>query len=432
MSIQSVRGVVDILPEGAGIWQFVEQKFRRVCRLYGFQEIRTPAFESTELFTKSIGEATDIVSKEMYTFPDRKGRSLTLRPEGTAPVVRAALEHSLIGGQESLAKLYYIGPMFRYERPQAGRQRQFHQVGVEFFGPAGPLADVETIDLAIAFLKSIGLGSLSLQLSSVGCAVCRPEFRKKLGAYFAKHIQSMCADCQRRLTQNPMRILDCKEESCQKPIASAPSSLDSLCTDCKTHLTAVENGLKTLGIVYELNRRLVRGLDYYTRTTFEITSNVLGAQNAVCGGGRYDNLVAQFGGKPTPAVGFAMGVERLIETLKGLKVHEAAHKNTLKIFLAIQGDAAQTEGLKLLQGLREAGIASETDYQDKSLKSQFKQADRIKASHVVIIGEQEIEKGMAGLKDLSTGQQAEIPLASVAEKLVEIKKMKGCCSQSPC
>ncbi|MBN2058551.1 MAG: histidine--tRNA ligase [Candidatus Saganbacteria bacterium] len=407
------RGTKDILPEEALLWQELEQTCRDIFRLSNYLEIRTPIFESTELFARSIGKTTDIVSKEMYEFKDRKGRSLTLRPEETAPVVRAGLEHSLIR-PDQVTKLYYIGPMFRYERPQAGRQRQFHQAGVEVFGSADPLIDVEVILLNRQLFSALRLKGLSVNINSVGCKKCRPEFRKQLKDHFKYNINKMCADCQNRLEHNPLRILDCKEAKCQKYIELAPASVDTLCDECKGHFGAVIKQLDYHQVKFVVNKRLVRGLDYYTKTSFEIISSNLGAQNAVSGGGRYDDLVAELGGKPTPAVGFAIGLERLIEVMKK-GTRDEGRGTQLDLFIATLGDKARELGFDLLIKARQKGRSADMDYLGKALKTQLKLADKLGAKQVLILGEDELNKGYGILKDMKTSKQTEVRIDSLEE-----------------
>jgi histidyl-tRNA synthetase len=409
------RGTRDILPDETPLWQMIENTCHKVFQLYDYREIRTPIFESTELFSRSIGSTTDIVKKEMYEFKDRKGRSLTLRPEETAPVVRACLENNLIG-VDKITKVYYLGPMFRYERPQAGRQRQFHQAGVEVFGSADPLIDAEVILMNIQLFQAMGLKDFDVNLNSVGCEKCRPDYRKKLHDYFKTHIGKMCTDCRDRFEHNPLRILDCKEAGCQKQIENAPAAIDSLCAACKSHFESVVKMLDYQKAVFKVNKRLVRGLDYYTRTTFEIVSGALGAQNAVSGGGRYDGLVEEMGGKPTPAVGFAIGLERVIEIL-GKNTEHRAQNTGLEIYFATMGEEAKDLGFDLMMKLRQGGIAADMDYSSKSLKAQMKAADRLGAKHVYIIGEEEIKKESAILRAMQTGEQKEVPFSGLKEAL---------------
>jgi histidyl-tRNA synthetase len=420
MKYAAPRGTRDLLPAETALWQLVEAVCRHYFALYNYQEIRTPVFEATELFTRSIGDTTDIVKKEMYTFPDRKGRSLTLRPEATAAVVRAGLENNLIAA-DNLTKLYYLGPMFRYERPQAGRQRQFHQAGVEAFGSSDPLLDAEVIKLCVDLFLALGLKDLEVDINSVGCRNCQPIYKAAIQQYFKQHIRSMCEDCQARLETNPLRILDCKEAPCQKYIEKAPAALDSLDPECKKHFEQVVGWLGSLGVKYRVNDRLVRGLDYYTKTAFEVVSKQLGAQNALCGGGRYDNLVAELGGKPTPAIGFAIGLERVVEVMNKLNLERPAAG--IELFIATLGDEARKVGVKLLAEARSKGISADLDHLGRSLKSQLKAADRLKAAHVYIIGEDELKKGAGLLKNMATADQKEVPFDQL---LAEAEHSCGC------
>ncbi|MDI6731142.1 MAG: histidine--tRNA ligase [Candidatus Margulisbacteria bacterium] len=416
------RGTKDILPADSFVWQKIEAACRKIFALYNYMEIRTPIFESTELFTRSIGKTTDIVGKEMYTFEDRKGRSLTLRPEETAPVVRACLENNLIG-PDLLTKLYYIGPMFRYERPQAGRQRQFHQAGVEVFGSNDPLLDAEVIILNLQLLSEIGLKDLEVDINSVGCTKCRPAYRKKLSEYLKDNIKHMCADCQERFINNPLRVLDCKETKCQKYIENAPASSEVLCEECKTHFEKVVGWLDGLMVRYKVNNRLVRGLDYYTKTTFEIVSSKLGAQNAVSGGGRYDGLVEELGGKPTPAVGFAIGLERVIEIMTNDKYQilpagrQVTNEGRIIIYFATIGEEAKKIGFDMLQKARSRGVSADMDYLGKSLKAQMKVADRAGAQYVYIIGDDEIKKQSAILRNMQTSDQQDMSFDRLFDEL---------------
>jgi histidyl-tRNA synthetase len=400
------RGTKDILPEETPLWQMIEQVCRETFELFNYREIRTPVFESTDLFARGIGASTDIVSKEMYTFADRKGRSLTLRPEATASVVRAGLENNLIA-PGSLLKVYYLGPMFRYERPQAGRQRQFHQAGVEAFGSSDPLIDAETVQLSVKLFENLGLQELAVALNSVGCPNCQPVFREALKKYFQGHLADLCADCRKRFEINPLRILDCKEAHCQKYIEKAPAMIDYLDPECQAHFNRVVGWLDALKVKYKINDRLVRGLDYYTRTVFEVTSKQLGAQNAVCGGGRYDGLVEQFGGQSVPAIGFAVGLERLVEILKQSRV--AGHESSaVGLYIATLGEEARKTGFNLLTQARDLGFCADMDFLNKSLKAQMKAADKMKAEFVYIIGPDEIAKQSAVLKNMKTAEQKEL------------------------
>jgi histidyl-tRNA synthetase len=414
MKYSAPRGTKDILPEEVSLWQQVEAACRQVFEIYNYNEIRTPIFEATDLFFRSIGSTTDIVKKEMYSFPDKKGRSLTLRPEETAPVVRAGIEHNLIV-PDQLTKLYYLGPMFRYERPQAGRQRQFHQAGVEAFGSQDPALDAEIIRMSVKLFEKLGLKDLEVDINSVGCKRCQPKFREALIKYFKENVKHMCDDCKERLNTNPLRILDCKEAPCQKYIEKAPAPIDYLDDECKKHFEAMVACLGDLGVRYRINDRLVRGLDYYTKTAFEVVSKQLGAQNAVCGGGRYDDLVEELGGKPTPAVGFAIGLERVVEIIK--KIPVPSHRTPLKLFIATLGEEAKAIGFKLLAEARDKGISADMDYQGKSLKAQMKSADKMGAGCVYIIGEDELKKKTAFLKDMQTAAQKEVAFDKLAEEM---------------
>lgn len=414
MKYSSQRGTRDILPSEIKTWQFMEEKARTVFSGYNYDEIRTPIFEATELFTRSIGEDTDIVGKEMYTFTDKGERSITLRPEETAPVVRACIENNLFG-QGEMAKLYYIGPMFRYERPQAGRQRQFHQAGVEVFGSADPLLDVEVIELGIRYFMELGLIGLEVDVNSVGCPKCMPAFKASLKGYLKDKQSQLCDNCKKRIDTNPLRILDCKEPKCQKVIEGAPATTDSLCESCKEHFDKLIENLKLFSVKYNLNKRLVRGLDYYTKTTFEIISGKLGAQNAVCGGGRYDGLVEELGGKPTPAVGFAIGLDRLLIVLEQEKI-KTPGTDRLQVFIAPLGDAAKQKGFEILRNLRNMGIKSDMDYQGRSLNSQLKTADRHKAQFTIIIGDDELKNDLVIIRSMDNKTQEKIKFEELLNK----------------
>ena len=415
MEIKAIRGFNDILPEEIGMWQFVERTAREVFEGFGFSEIRIPVLERTELFARGIGEATDIVEKEMYSFLDRSGHSLTLRPEATASMARAYLEHQL-HAFDPVAKLYSIGPMFRYERPQKGRYRQFHQIDAEVFGVGNPMVDAEVILMLLHFLKKVGIGRLELQINSLGCRACRPRYREELKAFLMKRSFQLCEDCQRRLETNPLRIFDCKVETCQETIADAPKVTDFLCEECILHFNKVKEYLEMAGLDYILNPKMVRGLDYYTRTAFEVVSYQLGSQNAVTGGGRYDNLFQEIGGLDIPGIGFAIGMERLIALLskdKKLIPHPS-------LFIAALSGEAQREAYRLANQLHLEGIRAELDYEGKSLKSQMRKADKLKARFVLIIGEEELKKGRPILRNMEDKSQEEIPM----ENLLGILKDK--------
>lgn len=410
--IRGIKGVKDILPDEIRRWQTIEAAARRLSGIYGFQEIRVPIFELTELFARSIGASTDIVEKEMYTFQDRDGKSLTLRPEGTAGVVRAYVEHNL-GASPTAQKFFYLGPMFRHERPQAGRLRQFHQYGVESFGAASPLADVEIIALLWRFLTGLGLPGLTLEINSLGSVDDRPLYIAALVDFLKQREDQLCENCRRRITTNPLRILDCKNPSCKEATEKAPAITDYLSPDSHQHFTDVLTGLTKLRIQYVLNPRLVRGLDYYTLTTFEVTSQHLGAQNAVGAGGRYDGLVEVLGGPKTPAVGFAVGVERISLMLPDSVV---APSSAL-VFVAAFGQQGLGLGVKVLDQLREFGITADMDYRASTLKSQLRQADRLGASFVVIIGDDEASKGSVLVRNMATKEQEEVPMTAITEVL---------------
>ncbi|WIW71784.1 histidine--tRNA ligase [Anaerosinus gibii] len=409
------RGTQDILPSVSGQWQYVEKTIRNVCDLFGYKEIRTPIFEHTELFLRGIGETTDVVSKEMYTFKDRGERSITLRPENTAATVRAYLEHKLYA-DITLNKLFYIGPMFRYDRPQAGRYRQFHQFGVEAIGTANPAIDAEIIILATQFLKSLGLNELKLQLNSVGCPKCRPVYREKLQDFLRDKVKDLCPDCQSRFERNPMRILDCKNEKCTTLSQGAPEMADCLCEDCHDHFDQLKELLRAVDIEFILNPRLVRGLDYYTKTAFEIQYSPLGAQSAVCGGGRYDGLIEECGGSSTPGIGFAIGIERVMLALEkqGLMPNEDASLDALVVPLGLKAQAA---AFKVLYNLRLAGYRADMDFAGRSLKAQMKQANKLGAKYAIIIGEDEVRENSVMLKNMFTSEQTKIQAAEVVKNL---------------
>ena len=414
MEIKAIRGFNDILPDEIGKWHFVEDTVRKVFEGFGFSELRIPILERTELFSRGIGEATDIVEKEMYTFTDKGGNSLTLRPEATASLARAYLEHQMYNF-DPVAKVYFIGPMFRYERPQKGRYRQFYQIDAEVFGVSNPMVDAEVIVMLIQFLKKVGLEKLELQINSLGCRACRPAYREKLKAFFEKKSFQLCADCQRRLLSNPLRIFDCKVETCREAIADAPQVTDSLCQECQKHFDKVKEYLGDSKLAYTLNPAMVRGLDYYTRTAFEVVSYDLGAQNAVAGGGRYDNLSQEIGNLDTPGIGFAIGMERLISLLPPGK----AFVQYPRIFIAALGEETQRDAYRLLTQLHLEGIWAELDYEGKSLKSQMRRAGKLKAPYVLILGGDELKRGKAVLRDMEGKNQEEIPLADLLKTLKE-------------
>ena len=408
MEIKAIRGFNDILPDEIGKWQFVEDTARKVFEGFGFSEIRIPIIERTELFSRGIGEATDIVEKEMYTFTDRSGNSLTLRPEATASMARAYLEHQIYSF-DPVAKLYCIGPMFRYERPQKGRYRQFYQIDAEVFGVENPMVDAEVILMLIQFLKKVGLEKLELQINSLGCRACRPRYREELKNFLSQRSFRLCEDCQRRLHTNPLRIFDCKVETCQEAIADAPRVVDYICDECHKHFNKVKEYLGMAGLTFILNPRMVRGLDYYTRTAFEVVSYQLGAQNAVTGGGRYDNLFQEIGGLDVPGIGFAIGMERLISLLpKEKEFFRYPH-----LFVAALSEEAYREAYQLVNQLHLQGIRTELDYEGKSLKSQMRRANKLKARYVLILGEEELKRGRAALRNMEDKSQEEIPISDI-------------------
>ena len=408
---KALKGMKDIMPPDIHIWQDVEKKARDVFASYGFLEIRTPIVESTPVFTRSIGESTDIVEKEMYTFEDKARRSVTLRPEGTASVVRCYIENHLYN-LPSPQKFYYLGPMFRYERPQSGRFRQFYQIGVEAFGSPRPEMDAEVISMLSHLLGGIGLQTPHFQVNSIGDEKCRPGFKEALLAYFAGSLDDLCTDCQRRYSQNPLRILDCKVPRCIEIRKDAPRVTDHLCEDCRSHFERLLALLEMLGIPHSVNPEMVRGLDYYTRTTFEVTSENLGAQNAVAAGGRYDRLVKEFGGPETPAIGFALGMERIVELLKTLVKYDLPAP---EVFIAALGERAGEEGVRIIDDLREKGIWAELGDGTSSLKSQMRRADRLSAKYVFVIGDDEIQSGMVGWKRLSDSATGRVQIAGVGD-----------------
>ncbi len=409
------RGTNDVLPSETPKWLYVEGKFRETCALYDYHELRTPTFEHTDLFTRNLGETTDVVSKEMYTFQDRGGRSITLRPEGTAPAVRAYVQHNL-GAMLPVNKIYYVGRIFRYERPQAGRYREHTQMGIEAFGSMDPAIDAEVISLAVRFYRSIGLEEFDLRINSIGCPDCRPAYRQALMDFAKDRLEKLCPSCARRYEQNPMRMLDCKEEGCKAALADAPKLTDHLGPECSEHFEKVQQYLRDLDIEFTVDPRLVRGFDYYTKTAFEFSSSQLGAQNALGGGGRYDNLVEEIGGQPTPGIGFGLGIERLMITLDSLGI-ELPVETGVKAFIATMGDAAHSAAVKLVYELRGRGISSDMDYTGRSLKAQMKLADKLGAKQVVILGEDEIANGVATIRDMASSEQRSVPLGELADKL---------------
>ncbi|MFC1895113.1 histidine--tRNA ligase [Thermodesulfobacteriota bacterium] len=409
--IRLIRGFKDILPGEVEVWQQVERTARSLFENFGFREIRIPIMEHTELFARSIGEETDIVEKEMYTFPDRNGQMLTLRPEATASVARAYVEHRFYAS-EPMQKLYTIGPMFRRERPQKGRYRQFYQINAEVFGIAQPMIDAQIILMLMNLMVRLGLSDVSIHVNSLGCPQCRPVFTSSLSRFLAGTEDSLCANCLRRRDTNPLRVLDCKVPECRQAMETAPSTLHSLCGECRLHFEWVVGALDQFRVSYTVDPRLVRGLDYYTRTTFEVLTGSLGAQNAIAGGGRYDGLVKALGGPDTPGIGFAVGLDRLVEIVDSIAAMDVQPSC---VFLAVLGDEARDRAFRWLCEFNLKGIRAEMEFGARSLKSQMRHAHRIGARCVVILGSDELEKGTATVRDMLTKHQEEVPLESVGE-----------------
>ena len=412
------RGTIDILPAEQRYYRFVEAKAAEICGRYGYDRIETPVFEDARLFVRTIGQGTDIVEKETYTFKDRSEQELTLRPEGTAPVCRAYIEH----GMHSLlqpVKLYYFASIFRYERPQKGRYRQHHQFGVEAIGEADPMLDAEIIETAWGFYKSLGLNNIVVYINSIGCSACRPAYIENLKKHYGDNIGSLCPQCKIRYERNPLRLLDCKEPSCQAVADAAPRSADHLCPECKSHFDEVLKGLQSLQVPYKENHRLVRGLDYYTRTVFEIQPGAEGgAQSAMGGGGRYDNLIEELGGKPTPAIGFACGIDRIVLNLKeqGIEPPQTGRKG---VYVAYLGDKAKVEALKLASEMRHAGLPVCFSFGGKSLKAQMRHANNLGVSSAIIVGDDELARGVAVYKDMAAGEQREVEIGKIVNLLTQ-------------
>ncbi len=408
MLTKAPRGTNDIINPDSKKWQYIENKARDICARFGYGEIRTPTFEHTELFLRGVGDTTDVVEKQMYTFEDKGNRSITLRPEGTASAARAFIEHNL-GSQPLPVKLFYIIPCFRYEKPQAGRLREFHQFGVEVFGSDKPCVDSEIISLAIMYLNELGLTDLSLKINSIGCPECRKKYNEILINYFKNHYEELCDTCKGRLERNPLRILDCKSPICGALAKDAPKLIDYICDECKLHFNAVKTGLDNMGISYEIDPDIVRGLDYYTKTVFEISSNDIGSQSAVCGGGRYDGLIEELGGAKTPGIGFALGIERLLMVMenKGLSF---GNDDFPKLFVATIGEKADIYVEKLIYDLRKCGIKCEKDRMGRSLKAQMKYADKSGFLYSVVVGDDEIDKNEVTLKNMRDGSSTCVAL----------------------
>ena len=415
MLTNAPKGTKDVLPEQVYRWHYVEKKFADICSRYGFREIRTPIFEHTELINRGVGDTTDIVQKEMYTFNDHGGRSLTLKPEGTAPAVRAFTEHKLYAEVQP-TKIYYVTPCFRYEKPQSGRLREFHQFGVEIFGSGNMLADADVISIGHDFLEEMGIKDTTLEINSVGCPTCRANYKKALQDFLRPHYDELCDTCKDRFERNPMRILDCKSDEDQAIVKDAPEMLDYLCDDCQKAFDELKENLTAMGIDFVVNPRIVRGLDYYTKTAFEFVSNNIGAQGTVCGGGRYDNLCEELGGPPIPGIGFGLGIERLLMLMdaNGVEIPEPEPVNA---FIVTMGEDARAAGLKLLRELHKEGISAQMDDLSRNVKGQFKYASRLKAKNTIVIGEDELARGVVQLKDMDKHEQREVSLKEIVEAL---------------
>ncbi len=415
MLTNAPKGTKDLLPNQVYKWHYVEEKFRNICKRYGFKEIRTPMFEHTEVFARGIGDTTDVVQKEMYTFNDHGNRSITLKPEGTSGAVRAFIEHKQYAEVQP-TKYYYDTDCFRYEKPQSGRLRHFHQFGIEVFGTSNMMADAEVICLAHDFLTDLGINEIELRINSVGCPECRSKYREALKAFLLPHYDELCGTCKDRFERNPMRIIDCKSEICQSIVKGAPRMLDYLCDDCKNAFEELQSNLTAMGIPFVIDPNIVRGLDYYTKTAFEFVTTKIGAQGTVCGGGRYDHLIEELGGPPIPGVGFGLGIERLLMLME-ISGAYFPEDDSVDAFIAVMGDAAKCFGLKLCRELRAKGMIVEMDTLARNIKGQFKYADRLNAKYTLVIGENELEKGVVSLKDMSKSEQREVKIEDIFEEI---------------
>ncbi len=407
------KGTKDVLPQDSYKWQYIEKTARETAKIFGVSEIRTPTFEHTEVFLRGVGETTDIVNKEMYTFLDKGGRSITLKPEGTAGVARAFVENGLYSSALP-AKFFYITQCFRYERPQAGRLREFHQFGVELLGSSEANIDAETIMIAKTFLDRVGVKNITLYINSIGCRHCRKEYEKALKEYLNANYDNMCALCKDRMEKNPLRVLDCKNDECKKINVNAPKILDFICDDCKAHFEKVKKLLDVAGVEYKIDAGIVRGLDYYTRTVFEFVSENIGAQGTVCGGGRYDSLIAELGGNDVPGIGFAIGIERILLLLENTGV-QIPNDNKVKVYLAPMGEDASVKAFEIVSSLRANNISCDFDHMNRSIKAQFKYADKIGAEYVGVIGSNELENGVVKLKRMSDGAENTVEFNSVVD-----------------
>lgn len=417
MLTNAPKGTKDMMPDQAYKWHYVEKKFAELCRRYGFKEIRTPIFEHTELFQRGIGDTTDVVQKEMYTFNDHGNRSITLKPEGTSPAVRAFIEHKQYAEVQP-TKYYYDIPCFRYEKPQSGRLRQFHQFGIEVFGTPDMLADAEVISLGYDMITAMGINDIELRINSVGCPACRKNHREALKKFLEPKYNELCDTCKTRFNKNPMRIIDCKSPICHELVQGAPMMVDYLCDECKDAFEDLKKNLEALGIEYTVDPTIVRGLDYYTKTAFEFVTNSIGAQGTVCGGGRYDHLIEEVGGPPIPGVGWGMGIERLIMTAEanGFVFPE---EDNVDVFIAVMGDAAKAYGLKLCRELRNKGLSAQMDTLARNIKGQFKYADRLNAKYTVVIGDNEIAEGVVSLKNMAKSEQTQVKFEDLYEAITK-------------
>ena len=417
---KKIKGTEDVLPKDSYRWQFVEDVMRKESAAYGFKEIRTPVFEHTELFARGVGQTTDVVQKEMYTFDTKGGESVTLRPEGTAGAARAVLEHGLVNDSLPIKASYFVS-CYRYEKPQAGRLREFHQFGLECYGTQSPVADAELICAAQSIFDRLGIKQLRLEINSIGCPTCRAEYHKALKEYFYGYKDELCETCNSRLEKNPMRILDCKSPVCSKIAQGAPKITDYLCDECKEHFASVQKYLDAAGVEYTVNPTIVRGLDYYTKTVFEFVTDFIGAQGTVCGGGRYDGLIEELGGKHLPSLGFAMGIERLLMLMDKQGI-EIPKPSTCDLYVAVMGESASLKSFEIIKAVRSCGLIAETDVVGRGLRAQMKYADKIGAKFSMVLGDNEIEQGKAVIKNMSNGEQTEIVLDNTfAEKFMVLQ-----------
>lgn len=417
---KKIKGTEDVLPKDSYRWQFVEDVMRKESAAYGFKEIRTPVFEHTELFARGVGQTTDVVQKEMYTFDTKGGESVTLRPEGTAGAARAVLEHGLVNDSLPIKASYFVS-CYRYEKPQAGRLREFHQFGLECYGTQSPVADAELICAAQSIFDRLGIKQLRLEINSIGCPTCRAEYHKALKEYFYGYKDELCETCNSRLEKNPMRILDCKSPVCSKIAQGAPKITDYLCDECKEHFASVQKYLDAAGVEYTVNPTIVRGLDYYTKTVFEFVTDFIGAQGTVCGGGRYDGLIEELGGKHLPSLGFAMGIERLLMLMDKQGI-EIPKPSTCNLYVAVMGESASLKSFEIIKAVRSCGLIAETDIVGRGLRAQMKYADKIGAKFSMVLGDNEIEQGKAVIKNMSSGEQTEIVLdGTFAEKFMVLQ-----------